>query len=136
MSSEKPLQSGAEYKRQMPDPAAAGRASGAARRKKANLRRAALDILACKPRGLGDPARKAIRAAGLDPDDVNNADVMLLIQLDKAVNKGDTSAAIFLRDTSGQAPTAKQEISVDRPAAGCDLRLLSNDELQKLIDNE
>lgn len=44
-------------------------------------------------------------------DELTHAEMIAIGQVLKAQNERDTSAAVFIRDTIGQKPTDKQEIS-------------------------
>lgn len=47
----------------------------------------------------------------LDVDEINKTTVMLFRQLQKAISKGDTKAATFVRDTAGEKPVETFELT-------------------------
>lgn len=110
----------------------AGKASGEARRSKRNLREVAQLVLEAEL--LDDDAlREQLIERGIDP---TGAGAILFSQLVKAC-KGDTEAARFIRDTSGQKP-------VDGFAVGnldgetfihADLSKLTDAELWRMTEN-
>lgn len=110
--------------------AAGGRASGVTKRKAKNMREAAQILLAAKL--MDDPETEAALATlGLEADQQG---AMLLAALRKS-QTGDIEAARFVRDTSGQAPAQMVELGgMDgKPLQGVNLAELSNEELQKLL---
>lgn len=110
--------------------AAGGVASGKARRKARNMREAAQILLAAKL--IDDPeTEQALATLGLEADQQG---AMLLAALRKS-QAGDIEAARFVRDTSGQAPAQMVELGglEGKPLQGVNLAELSNEELQKLL---
>lgn len=108
-----------------------GKISAQRRKERADLKQACINVLqGCVTE---ESLVSMCKLYGIDP---TGANAVALKQLQKAVVSGDTSAAIYLRDTSGQSPTAKTEISVDSLPNGTDLRMIPTDQLLKLIDNE
>lgn len=109
---------------------AGGVASGKARRKARNMREAAQILLAAAL--VDDPeTEQALATLGLEADQQG---AMLLAALRKS-QTGDIEAARFVRDTSGQAPAQMVELGgMDgKPLQGVNLAELSNEELQKLL---
>ena len=110
--------------------AAGGVASGKARRKARNMREAAQILLSAAL--VDDPeTEQALATLGLEADQQG---AMLLAALRKS-QTGDIEAARFVRDTSGQAPAQMVELGgMDgKPLQGVNLAELSNEELQKLL---
>lgn len=109
---------------------AGGVASGKARRKARNMREAAQILLSAAL--VDDPeTEQALATLGLEADQQG---AMLLAALRKS-QTGDIEAARFVRDTSGQAPAQMVELGgMDgKPLQGVNLAELSNEELQKLL---
>ncbi len=77
-----------------------------------------------------DVASAALRARGIEETE---GAAMLLAQLMKA-RKGDTEAARFMRDTSGQRPVDNVAVGnlEDKPFETIDLSSLTNEQLQAL----
>ena len=76
--------------------------------------------------------RDALLAAGFDQFDYQSG--VLLGQLNKAM-KGDTEAAKFVRDSSGQKPTESLQVSSidDVPVSELDLSQLTTEQLRERI---
>jgi hypothetical protein len=111
--------------------AAGGRASAAAKRRRRAMRevaRAMLDTELCA----NDSLRKELGERGFQ--DYTEAAAVLLAQLNRA-RAGDTDAAKFLRDTSGERPADQLAIGNldDRPFETLDLSTLSDADLQYLL---
>ena len=109
---------------------AGGVASGKARRKARNMREAAQILLSAAL--VDDPeTEQALATLGLEADQQG---AMLLAALRKS-QTGDIEAARFVRDTSGQAPAQMVELGglEGKPLQGVNLAELSNEELQKLL---
>ena len=110
-----------------------GKASGKARREKKAMRET-LETLLSMPLETGKAANieKIKSIAALKGKNITVQEAILLKQLEKAI-KGDTRAAEFIRDSSGNK--AKEEISlsgeVNNPLAG-----LSTEELKRLLTND
>lgn len=83
----------------------------------------------------GDEVREALRLRGLDEANMTEAAAILFAQVQKA-RLGDTEAARFLRDTSGQKPVDNVAIGNmdDKPFASMDLSKLSADQLAELVE--
>lgn len=110
---------------------AGGKACGEARRRRAAMREVARTMLDTELR-TNDSLREQLEERGFQ--DFTEASAVLLAQLNRA-RAGDTEAAKFLRDTSGQRPADQVAIGNldDRPFETLDLSMLSDDELQHLI---
>lgn len=109
----------------------AGISCGKARRRRKAMREIARTMLDTELRA-NDELRKLLNDRGFE--DFTEAAAIILAQMNKARN-GDTEAAKFLRDTSGQRPADQLAIGnlEDKPFETLDLTALSNDELQELI---
>ena len=92
---------------------AGGIASGKARREK-KLIRETLEILLSMPMKNGKAADvESVRSfAALKGKNISVQEAIMIAQVQKAM-KGDTNAAVFVRDTAGQNPTTKIEADVD-----------------------
>ena len=90
-----------------------GIASGEVRRRKKAMRER-LEIILEMPIKNGKLADiEAIKNfAALKGKNITVEDAMMIAQIQKAL-KGDTNAAIFVRDTAGQNPTVKIENDID-----------------------
>lgn len=110
-----------------------GIASGKARREKKAFKET-LEALLSMPMNDGD---------GISVDDIQNfanikgqnisvQEAILIAQVQKAMN-GDTRAAEYLRDTAGQKPSDKVEVSgqVDNPFSD-----LTTEELKKMVEDD
>lgn len=100
------------------------------RRKKKAMREIARAILDM-PLKDTDEIREELKARGIDQTE---AAAVLLAQLNRA-RAGDTEAARFIRDTSGQKPVDNVAIGNldDRPFSTLDLSALSDDQLRELV---
>lgn len=90
-----------------------GIASGEAKRAKKAMKER-LEILLelnLKP-GRGADVESIKNFAELKGKNITVQDAMMIAQIQKAL-KGDTNAAVFVRDTAGQNPTQKIETDVD-----------------------
>lgn len=74
--------------------------------KSKRLQKAIKNILDKKPSIKADTL---VRDLGLDGIEITNADAIMYVQTQKAILEGDTRAAEFVRDTSGEKPTDKIE---------------------------
>ena len=90
-----------------------GIASGEAKRKKKAMRDR-LEILLELPMksGKGTDIESIKNFAALKGKNITVQDAMMIAQIQKAL-RGDTNAAIFVRDTAGQNPATKIEAEVD-----------------------
>lgn len=106
-----------------------GIASGEARRRKRNMRELARLMLDTDLLD-SDGIKQRLIERGFDP---TGAGAILFAQLAKA-GKGDTEAARFLRDTSGQKPVDGLEIGnlEDKPFETLDLSQLTDEQLKQL----
>lgn len=111
---------------------AGGRAAGEARRRRAAMREVARAMLDTELRA-NDTLRKELDDRGFQ--DFTESAAVLLAQLNRA-RAGDTEAAKFLRDTSGQRPADQVAIGNldDKPFETLDLSSLSDADLQYLLD--
>jgi len=67
--------------------------------------------------------------------DATNAEVLAMVALRKAA-KGDVEALKFVRDTGGESPSNRVELTGDpeRPIATMDLRTMSEEELLRIAE--
>ena len=109
-----------------------GIASGEARRYKKSLREIARAMLETELLD-GDDLKVELEKRGIDP---SMGHAMMFAQLARA-NKGDTEAARFVRDTSGQRPADQLEVgNLDgKPFESLDLSKLSDAELRLLMES-
>lgn len=107
-------------------------AANAARRRRKAMREIARTMLDTELRA-NDELRGVLADRGFE--DYTEAAAILLAQLNKARN-GDTEAAKFIRDTSGQRPADQVAIGNidDKPFESLDLSSLSDAALQRLIN--
>jgi hypothetical protein len=112
--------------------AAGGRAAAEARRRRTAMREVARAMLDTELRS-NDELREALQDRGFQ--DYTEAAAVLLAQLNRA-RAGDTEAAKFLRDTSGQRPADQVTIGNldDKPFETLDLTALSDADLQYLLE--
>ena len=112
--------------------AAGGRAAAEARRRKKAMREVAKAMLETELRA-NDELRKDLEDRGFR--DYTEAAAVLLAQLNRA-RAGDTEAAKFIRDTSGQRPADQVAIGSfdDLPFDQLDLSELSDEALLHLIE--
>jgi hypothetical protein len=112
--------------------AAGGRAAAEARRRRAAMREVARTMLDTELRA-NDTLRHELEDRGFQ--DYTEAAAVLLAQLNRA-RAGDTEAAKFLRDTSGQRPADQLAIGNldDRPFETLDLSALSDEDLNYLLE--
>lgn len=96
-----------------------GKASGKARRQKKLFKELMIQF---GNMDIQDPkVRRVMESLGLNPDDMTNDMALVIGQFTKA-QKGDTSAATFVRDTKGEKPVEKVEQTVVAPKPLIDLR--------------
>ena len=112
---------------------AGGIASGKARKKAKNMREAARFLLEAPL--LDDPATvAALQTLGLEADQQS----AILLKAIEQARRGDMESARYARDTSGQAPA--QQVALGgmggQPIQTLDLSTLSNDDLQKLLNEQ
>lgn len=108
----------------------AGRASGAVQKRRKLMREIARDLLA-SALDSEDEIRAELEKRGIDNSE---AAAVLFAQLQRA-RHGDTEAARFLRDTSGQKPVDNVAIGNldDKPFETLDLTKLSDADLKALM---
>ena len=107
-----------------------GIASGRARREKKAMKDTLATLLSMPLKdGMADDIEGIQSIASLNGKNITVQEAIMLAQIKKAV-KGDTRAAEFVRDSSGNKPKEGVEISceINNPLAG-----LSTEELKKLI---
>lgn len=113
---------------------AGGKASGVTRKRNATIRDS-LQMLLRMDAGPGTPEEtlEFLRASGVDKPTL--AEAIAVAQACKA-KRGDTEAARYVRDSSGELPTTKVELAGDptKPIAGIDLTALSDEDLRRLAD--
>ena len=83
---------------------AGGKASGAARRKKRDMRKAAEMLLNMPVSNKQSTMKATLTALGIDEEDMDYSMGVMAAMLVQAAN-GNVNAAKFLRDTAGQNPT-------------------------------
>ena len=81
-----------------------------------------------------DEIRSMLKEGGLNNEDLNIAAGIIFVQAQKAM-LGDTKAAEFVRDTSGQKPGETVQVGNldDQPFETLDLSQLSDEELQVIM---
>jgi hypothetical protein len=107
-----------------------GIASGKAKREKKAMKDTLATLLSMPLKdGMADDIEEIQSIASLNGKNITVQEAIMLAQIKKAV-KGDTRAAEFVRDSSGNKPKEGVEISgdINNPLAG-----LSTEELKKLI---
>lgn len=111
-----------------------GRISQAHRRRKKLLREIANDILSMKLQN-EEEITAALREGGLDDEDIDYAAGIILAQAIKAMG-GDTRAAEFIRDTSGQKPSDSLQVgNLDsKPFEMIDFSGLNDAQLHEMIN--
>lgn len=95
-----------------------GKNSGKVRRQKKMLKELLIQFGNMDIKDL--KVRNAMEKLGLNPDDMTNDMALVIGQFTKA-QKGDTSAATFIRDTKGEKPVDKIEQTVVAPKPLIDL---------------
>ena len=108
-------------------------ASQEARRKKKRLKDATKWLLAAKNIVSDEEVIEKLKELGIE--DATNAEALMVVALKKAL-KGDVDAMRFVRDTGGESPSNKVELSgdPDRPVATLDLRGMSEEELLRMAE--
>lgn len=112
-----------------------GQASGAARRKKREMRTAAKTLLNMAVTGENTIAN--LEALGLSEEDMTNQMALLVRIFQKAMATGDVRAAEFLRDTAGYNPETKlkeQQFKYEKDKAmGMNQEVEDTSEVDELI---
>lgn len=111
-----------------------GQASAARYRRMKHMQEIARAVLAMRLRG-EDEIREALREGGFKDEDINYAAGVIMSQTFKALG-GDTRAAEFVRDTSGQKPVDGLMVGnlEDKPFETLNLSALTDEQLAALID--
>ena len=86
----------------------AGIASGKSRRRAKTFRESLLTIL---DQNATDEQKKIAQQFIKDTSDLTQRDIMNFSMLSEAINNGNVKAAQFVRDTVGEMPTVKQEVT-------------------------
>lgn len=110
-----------------------GKVCAAKNRRRKNMQEIAAQVLSMNLEG-ADEIREALKVGGMVDADLNYAAGIVMVQTQKAMN-GDTKAAEFVRDTSGQKPVDGLMVGNldDRPFETINLTELSEDQLRLLI---
>lgn len=110
-----------------------GTNSVAAQRRRKSMQAIAQSVLEMRLSG-EDEIRKALHDGGMHDADINYAAGIIMVQTQKALS-GDTKAAEFVRDTSGQKPVDGLVVGNldDKPFETIDLGSLTDDQLRELI---
>ena len=113
-----------------------GLKSGVTKRKRKLLREAAQQILSADVGKLPIPELQDLRMAlqALGVEDITGADALLLAQYIKAA-RGDTDAARFVRDTSGEKPSVDLSVTaMDKPIDSDTVSDISDADLAALVE--
>ena len=107
-----------------------GKASGKARREKADFIKTAKAILDCT---LSEQNQRIIKSQypELEDSEINYRTMILLKQMEKAL-KGDINSAKFIVDTTGEKP--KENINVETKLPIFNIEVTDNKELEKEFD--
>lgn len=110
-----------------------GKIAQAKARRRKNMQEIAAQVLSMNLEG-ADEIRHALKVGGMVDADLNYAAGIVMVQTQKAMH-GDTKAAEFVRDTSGQKPVDGLMIGNydDRPFETINLTELTEDQLKLLI---
>ena len=111
-----------------------GKASGVARRRSASLRDAMQRLLKMGVLiGTPEEVCEELAAAGLDNPTVAEA---IVVSAMIRASRGDVEAMRFVRDTAGENPASRVELSGDptRPVSTLDLRGLTDQQLMEIIE--
>ena len=103
----RPLQSRSEEERRA-IASAGGRACCEAKRRRKLMRETMEAILSMPEKN--DKYISMMRARGIKKTDITQQAVIVMSQIEKA-KKGDTKAATFIRDTVGEKPTERHEVT-------------------------
>lgn len=109
-----------------------GKTSQENRRRRKSMQMIAQQVLEMKLRDEQE-VRKALRDGGMTDNDINYAAGIIMVQTQKAMS-GDTKAAEFVRDTSGQKPVDGLMVGNldDKPFEMLDLTALTDEQLREL----
>lgn len=111
----------------------AGKAGNEARRRRKRMTEAAKWLLGADNITTEEEVLEKLRELGID--DATNAEAMMVVAVRKAM-RGDVEALKFVRDTAGESPSNRVELTgdPDRPVATLDLRGMSEEELLRLAE--
>lgn len=109
-----------------------GKKSQENKRRRKSMQAIAQQVLEMKLRNEQE-IRQALREGGMTDNDINYAAGIIMVQTQKAMS-GDTKAAEFVRDTSGQKPVDGLVVGNldDKPFEMLDLTALSDEQLREL----
>ena len=110
-----------------------GYASAAKQRRRKHMQEIAARVLSMKLTDY-DEITAALRAGGMEDDDINYAAGIVMVQAKKAMS-GDVKSAEFVRDTSGQKPVDGLVVGNldEKPFETLDLSSMSDAQLRELI---
>ena len=110
-----------------------GKVRAASNRRMKHMQQIAKAILSMRLQS-EEEIRTVLHEGGFEDEDINYAAGIIMAQTLKAVS-GDTKAAEFVRDTSGQKPVDGLVIGnlEDRPFQTLDLASLTDEQLQELV---
>lgn len=109
-----------------------GKASQALQKRRKSMQMIAQSVLEMKLKD-ADEIRKALHDGGMHDSEINYAAGIIMVQTQKAMS-GDTKAAEFVRDTSGQKPVDGLVVGNmdDKPFEFLDLTTFTDDQLREL----
>jgi len=109
-----------------------GKKSQENKRRRKSMQMIAQQVLEMKLRDEQE-IRQALRDGGMTDNDINYAAGIIMVQTQKAMG-GDTKAAEFVRDTSGQKPVDGLMVGNldDKPFEMLDLTALTDEQLREL----
>ena len=109
-----------------------GKATQAKLRRRKHMQEIAAKVLAMKLDDY-DEIEAALRAGGMEDEDINYAAGIIMVQAKKAMT-GDVKSAEFVRDTSGQKPVDGLVVGNldDKPFETIDLTSLTDEQLREL----
>ena len=109
-----------------------GIASGESRRRRRTLREATQQMLSAQMTPPTEEVAELLKQFGIEKPTA--ADVMTAVAMLKSIAKADVEAMRFVRDTGGEAPTAKLEVGGmdDKPIAMLDLSSMTDEQLVEL----
>lgn len=110
-----------------------GRTTAAKMKRRKHMQEIAARVLAMKLDDY-DEIEAALKAGGMEDDDINYAAGIIMVQAKKAMS-GDVKSAEFVRDTSGQKPVDGLVIGNldEKPFETIDFSSLSDEQLRDLI---